>query len=163
MIRIGHSFDIHKLKVGKGFKLGGIEIQSNKAVVAHSDGDCLLHAISESFLGALGLGDLGDFYPDNISETKDMDSSVMLKEVYDKLRNKGYHLQNIDCMIYLEFPKLKPYKARIQNHIANLLAISPQDISIKATTFEGMGDIGRNDAIAASCVSLIKKQSIRKL
>lgn len=163
MVRIGQSFDIHKFKTGSGFKLGGVDISSDKAIIAHSDGDVLLHAIAESLLGALALGDLGQHYPDEHDTTENIDSAMILKEVYSTIKKEGYRLQNIDCMVYLEVPKLKPYMPLMQASIATILNVKKHQISIKATTFEGLGEIGRNEAIAASCVALLEKTTLRKL
>lgn len=163
MVRIGHSFDIHKLQNGQGFKCGGIDIPSNKAIVAQSDGDVLLHVIAESLLGALALGDLGQHFPDQNETTKNMDSAVILSKVHGLIQKEGYRLQNIDCMVYLEVPKLKSYKDMMRASIAKILHVKQHQISIKATTFEGLGDIGRNEAIAASCVVLLEKTTLRKL
>ncbi len=164
MLRIGHSFDLHRLKSGKRLVLGGIEIPCAYESVGVSDGDVLLHAFSEALLGALALGDIGEHFPPKDPESKNLDSKTILMYAYDKVKQAGYQLVNADCMIFLEEPNLKTYKKPIQNRIADLLKVASDQISIKATTHEGLGPIGTKAAIAASCdVLLESKPQIRKL
>lgn len=157
MIRIGHAWDTHKLVENRKLILGGVEFESNIGLLGHSDADVVLHSISEAFLGSLALGDLGTFYPDNIEETLNMDSKIILKECYQKVLDLGYKLNNIDLTIYSEFIKISPKRELIRQSIANLLNISIDQVSVKATTWERMGFVGRGEAIASECVCLIEK------
>ncbi|MGM0436343.1 MAG: 2-C-methyl-D-erythritol 2,4-cyclodiphosphate synthase [Bacillota bacterium] len=158
MMRIGQSRDIHRLEKGKTLILGGIDIPSNVSAVGHSDADVLLHAISEALLGALALGDLGTHFPDTDETYKDMDSKVLLSRVVDMIKDQGYELVNLDATVHLETPKLASYIMPMKETIASLLR-SPLDvISLKATTGEGVGPVGRKEAIEAECVVLVKKR-----
>ena len=156
MIRIGHSWDTHKLVPGRKLILGGILVESEVGLLGHSDADVILHAIAESLLGSLALGDLGTFYPDNSNETLGMDSKIILKECYKRVLDKGYHLNNIDVMIYSQNIKIKPIRERIQESVSSLLNVRLDQVSIKATTHEGMGFIGRGEAIACEAVCLVE-------
>ena len=158
--KVGHSFDFHKLEIGKELYLGGLKIDSPFGLLAHSDGDVLLHAITEAMLGILNIGDLGDNYPDNDDSYKNISSTFFLNDVYQKLIKEGYVIQNIDCMIYLEKPKLKNYKRLIEQSIGKLLNIDPIKISVKATTLEKQGAIGLSEGIAASAYVLVTKNGI---
>ena len=157
MIRIGHAWDTHKLVEGRKLILGGVDIDSKLGLLGHSDADVVLHAVAESFLGSLALGDLGTFYPDNSEKTLGMDSKVILKECYQKVLDGGYKLNNIDLTIYSEFIKIAPFRELIKQSIAELLRVDINQVSIKATTWEKMGFIGRGEAIACECVCLIEK------
>ena len=156
MIRIGHSWDTHKLVPGRKLILGGILVESEVGLLGHSDADVILHAIAESLLGSLALGDLGTFYPDNSNETLGMDSKIILKECYKRVLDKGYHLNNIDVMIYSQNIKIKPIREKIQESVSSLLNVRLDQVSIKATTHEGMGFIGRGEAIACEAVCLVE-------
>lgn len=160
MMRIGQSTDIHKLAPGKKIIVGGISIPSPLMSVGHSDADCLLHAITESLLGALALGDLGTWFPDTDSAYKGIDSSLLLKEVITHITDLKYHVVNIDCMVFLERPKLKPYIESIRKNIAQLLNIKPSQVSVKATTGEGIGIVGTSEAIVASSTVLLEQKNI---
>ena len=156
MIRIGHSWDTHKLVENRKLILGGIEIESNLGLLGHSDADVVLHAIAESLLGSLALGDLGTFYPDNSDKTLNMDSKIILKECYKMVKDRGYHINNIDVMIYSQYIKINPHRQNIQKSIATLLELDINQVSIKATTYEKMGFIGRGEAIACEAVCLVE-------
>lgn len=156
MIRIGFSKDIHPLIPGRPFILGGIRIDSPFGPMGHSDADCLMHAIAESILGALALGDLGKFFPDTDPRYKNYDSTLILKEVYDYVTKKGYTVSNLDCMVSLEAPKLRPYVDEMRKRIAGILAIEPSRVSVKATTFEGLGIVGEGKAIICEAVVLLE-------
>ena len=156
MIRIGHSWDTHKLVGGRKLILGGIEIESEIGLLGHSDADVVLHAVAESLLGSLALGDLGTFYPDNSDKTLGMDSKIILRECYEKVLEKGYHLNNIDLIIYSQNIKISPIRERIRESIANILNVNVSQISVKATTYEKMGFIGRGEAIACEAVCLVE-------
>lgn len=155
--RIGHSWDVHKLVGGRELYLGGIHIPFHKGLLGHSDADCLLHAISESLLGALSLGDLGTHFPDNDPKYKGIDSKILLSKCYEMIKEKGYRINNLDTMIYAEEPKMKPYINLMRESIANILEIDINQVSIKATTYEKMDAIGRGEAIAAEATVLLVK------
>jgi len=155
---VGYSWDIHRLVSGRKLILGGYEIPYEKGLLGHSDADALLHAISEALLGSLALGDLGKFYPDNSPNTLNMNSSIILKEVYGIIKNAGYRLVNVDTMIFAEKPKMYPYIYNIRESIASILKIPVERVSVKATTHEGLGLVGNEEAIAASATVLITKE-----
>ena len=155
--KIGHSYDIHKLVNGRPLILGGIKLDYNKGLLGHSDGDSLIHSIAEAILGALALGDLGKLYPDNDPKTLNIDSKIILKDVYQKMIDLGYNINNIDCMIYAEKPKMAPYILDMRKTISSILNIDIALISIKATTLEGMGLIGNEEAIASDATVLLVK------
>jgi 2-C-methyl-D-erythritol 2,4-cyclodiphosphate synthase len=156
MIRVGHSWDTHKLVKGRDLILGGIKIESEIGLLGHSDADVVLHAVAESLLGSLALGDLGTFYPDNSEKTLGMDSKIILKECYQMVKNKGFHLNNIDLIIYSQNIKISPIREAIRESIANILEIGTNMVSVKATTYEKMGFIGRGEAIACEAVCLVE-------
>ncbi len=158
--RVGHSWDCHKLVEGRDLILGGIQIPFTKGLLGHSDADALLHAISESLLGALALGDLGTHFPDNDPRYKGIDSKVILKECYQKVLDKGYVIVNIDTMIYAEKPKMKDYIPLMIKMISGILSIAENAISIKATTYEKMDAIGRGEAIACESYCVIVKKTV---
>jgi 2-C-methyl-D-erythritol 2,4-cyclodiphosphate synthase len=160
MIRIGFSKDVHPLAEGRPFILGGVHIDHYKGPVGHSDADCLLHAVAESILGAMALGDLGKFFPDTDPKYKDYDSSLILQEVYNYIESKGYIVKNLDCMVSLEKPKLRPYVDDIKKHIASILKIDTSDVSIKATTYEGLGIVGEEKAIICEAIVLLESDVI---
>jgi 2-C-methyl-D-erythritol 2,4-cyclodiphosphate synthase len=159
MIRIGYARDIHRLeKNGRPFILGGINIPFDKGNVSHSDGDCLYHAIAESLMGALALGDLGKLFPDNDDKYLDYDSSLIVKEVVSLMKKEGYHVINIDTSIVLERPKLKDYIDEMRKNIASLLEISISCVSVKAQTNEKVGEVGQGNAIECFSSVLLEKE-----
>ncbi|MFI3251635.1 MAG: 2-C-methyl-D-erythritol 2,4-cyclodiphosphate synthase [bacterium] len=153
--KIGHSFDIHQLVEGRDLYLGGIKLDYHLGLLGHSDADCLLHAISESMLGALSLGDLGTIFPDNDPKYKGIDSKEILKYINKLIIEKGYVVGNIDSTVYLELPKMKPHILSIRECISQILNIDIELISVKATTYEKLGPIGEGKAIAAEAVCLL--------
>lgn len=157
MIRIGHSTDIHRLEEGNKFIIGGVHIPHHKGSVGHSDGDCLLHSVCESLIGALALGDLGKLFPDTSEEFKGIDSSLLVKKVMKEVKNQGYRVINIDSTIFLENPKLRDYKKQMRENIAKLLEIDVEFVSVKATTGEKVGIVGREEAIITESVVLVEK------
>ena len=161
--RIGHSNDIHPLVEGRSLVLGGIKIPYSKGLLGHSDGDAVLHAVAESILGALALGDIGDMFPDNDLKYKDIESKYFVEEVYKIMDDSGYEINNIDIIIYLEEPHLKSYKPLIKENIASLLHTSASNVNVKATRKEGMGEIGKGKAIEAEVVVLLKLKDMVKL
>lgn len=157
-IKIGFGFDVHSLVEGRKLILGGVEIPSDKGLEGHSDADVLLHAISDALLGALALGDIGQHFPNTDSKWKNVDSSIILKHCYELVKSKGYSISNIDSMLALESPKLSPFIEQIRNKIAEFLEITPSQISVKATTTEKLGFVGRAEgAVAMATVLLIKE------
>src|SRR5690554_113563 len=148
-IRIGTGIDYHQLLEGHPFILGGIEIPHYKGAIGHSDADVLLHAITDALFGALSLGDIGTHFPDTDQKYKGIDSKILLKECYDIIKEKGYIIGNIDSTICLQKPKIKNHIPEIISTIAQLLNIPIEDISIKATTAEQMGFVGREEGVMA--------------
>ena len=156
-MRIGHSFDLHQLVEDRKLILGGIEIEHEKGLLGHSDADVLLHVIAEAMLGAVALGDLGTHFPDTDESYKNISSMLILQNVYQKIKQSGYVIQNIDATIYAQKPKLNPYINKMRENIAAKLAMHLEDINIKATTYEKMDAIGQEKAMAAEAVVLLKK------
>lgn len=154
--RIGQGYDIHQLAQGRELILGGVKIPHHKGLLGHSDADVLLHAITDALLGALGLGDIGTHFPDTDAKYKGADSIMLLKESYKLITEKGYVLVNADATIIAEKPKLKPYISQIRESIAAALSAEVGAISVKATTGEKMGFIGREEGIAAQAIVLLK-------
>lgn len=157
MIKIGFSKDVHPLKEGEKFMLGGLEIDHYKGSTGYSDGDCLLHVIAESLLGALAIGDLGKFFPEDNPKFKDYDSKLILKEVFNYVNKKNYEISNLDCMVSLEKPKIRPYINDMRRLIGELLDCDPKQISIKATTFEGLGFVGEEKGIMCEAIVVLEK------
>lgn len=157
MIRIGSGYDVHRLVEGRPLILGGVVIAFELGLEGHSDADVLLHAISDALLGSLSLGDIGKHFPDNDNKYKNADSLELLKEVYKLVINKGYRLVNLDATIMCEKPKLRNYIDFMRNNIATILETDVDNISIKATTEEGLGFTGEMKGISSSCVCLIEK------
>lgn len=157
-IKIGFGFDVHSLVEGRKLILGGVEIPSAKGLEGHSDADVLLHAISDALLGALALGDIGQHFPNTDSRWKNVDSSIILKNCYELVKSKGYSISNIDSMLALESPKISPFIEQIRNKIAEFLKVTPSQISVKVTTTEKLGFVGRAEgAVAMATVLLIKE------
>lgn len=157
-MRIGFASDIHQLVENRKLILGGVTVPFEKGEKAHSDGDVVYHALGESILGALALGDLGTHFPDNDDKYKDMDSSLIIKEVTRLMDERGYKVNNVDISITLEKPKLKPYIENMRQNIARLLNTDISNVSLKAGTNEKMDEIGKGNAVKAeSIVLLIEK------
>jgi 2-C-methyl-D-erythritol 2,4-cyclodiphosphate synthase len=154
-LRIGYGIDFHQLQADLPFWLGGIQLDYHKGALGHSDADVLLHAICDALLGALSLGDIGLHFPDTEEEYKGIDSKILLDRCYALIKEKGYHIVNIDSTVCLQIPKLKPYIPEMRKVISSILAIPEQDISIKATTTERMGFVGREEGIVAHAVVLL--------
>lgn len=153
--RIGFGFDVHQLKEGRDFWLGGIQIPHTVGALGHSDADVLLHAICDALLGALALGDIGKHFPDTSSEFKNIDSKILLKKTVELIHSKGYKVNNIDSTLTLEEPKIGKYIPEMQKVIAAICEIEETDISIKATTNEKMGYVGKKEGVNAYAVALI--------
>ena len=155
-MRIGQGFDVHPLVAGRKLMIGGVEIQYVKGLEGHSDADVLLHAICDALLGAAGLGDIGQHYPDSNPEFKGVDSRRLLRDVASKLASLNLQVVNIDATIIAQEPRMAPHMARMIGNIAADLGIAPAMINLKATTTELLGFLGRREGIAAQAVALIE-------
>lgn len=159
MYRIGQSTDIHRFCEGSFITLGGVRIEANFGLEAHSDGDALCHAIAESILGALALKDLGTHFPDTSDENKGRSSLEILGEVVKMMKDKGYEIQNIDSLILIEQPKMAPHIDQMSENIQKVLDTDIQNISIKATRGEKVGFVGRGEGVVAQCVTLLRRRN----
>ena len=157
MIRIGHGYDVHAFSDNRKCIIGGVEIPYEKGLLGHSDADVLLHAISDSLLGAAALGDIGKHFPDTDPEFKGADSLVLLEKVNELLEQKGYKVVNVDATVIAQAPKLAPYILKMRENIAKALKTDVDFISVKATTEEKLGFTGRKEGISAHSVCLIEK------
>jgi 2-C-methyl-D-erythritol 2,4-cyclodiphosphate synthase len=154
-LRIGSGIDFHQLVEGRDLFIGGIKIPHTKGALGHSDADVLLHAICDSLLGALSLGDIGTHFPDNDNAYKNIDSKILLQRTYELIKAEGYEIINIDASLCLEAPKIKPFVEAMQKCISGILNIGEKDISIKATTTEKMGFVGREEGLVAYATCLL--------
>lgn len=154
-IRIGHGYDVHALAEGLRLVLCGVEIDHYKGCVAHSDGDVAIHAICDSLLGALAIGDIGKLFPDTDARYKGIDSRKLLKHVVDIINDKGFSISNIDCTIAMQRPKLRPHIDTMRQRLAEVIGIDIERISIKATTTEHLGFEGREEGVSATAVTLL--------
>jgi 2-C-methyl-D-erythritol 2,4-cyclodiphosphate synthase len=154
-LRIGYGIDFHQLVEGRDLVIGGVTIPHHKGALGHSDADVLLHAICDALLGAACLGDIGVHFPDTSSEFKNIDSKILLAKTRTLIEAEGYAVGNIDASLCLEAPKIKPYVVQMQETIAGILGIGIKDVSIKATTTETMGFVGRQEGLVAHAVCLI--------
>lgn len=157
-IRIGQGYDVHQLASGRPFVLGGVKIEHPVGMVAHSDGDVLIHSICDALLGAAGLRDIGYHFPDNSDEFKNIDSRILLRKTRELLVSKGWEIGNIDATICLQRPKLLPHIPQMCTNIADDLQINIEDVSVKATTTEKLGFVGREEGVAVFAVALIQKK-----
>ncbi|MFN4083668.1 MAG: 2-C-methyl-D-erythritol 2,4-cyclodiphosphate synthase [Bacteroidia bacterium] len=157
MLRVGFGFDVHRFSPERECWLGGIKIPAQLGIEGHSDADVLLHAIADAVLGAMALGDIGQHFPPSNNEIKNIDSKIILKHCLELAANKGYKVGNIDSTIVAEQPKIMPYAQQIRQSIANVCGINTDDVSVKATTNEKMGFIGRVEGITAYAVVLMHK------
>lgn len=155
-MRIGYGIDFHQLVEGRDLMIGGVKIPHTKGALGHSDADVLLHAICDALLGAACLGDIGVHFPDTSAEFKNIDSKILLAKTKDLIAAEGYSIVNIDASLCLEKPKIKPHIPAMQETIANILGIGLRDISIKATTNEKMGFVGREEGLVAHAVCLLQ-------
>lgn len=153
--RTGLGFDVHSFAENRKLILGGVEIPHNKGLLGHSDADVLLHAVCDALLGALSLGDIGQHFPDTDEKYKNSDSRILLKEVYKLVKDKQYVIGNLDAIIAAQKPKIMPYIPEMKTVIAGLLESDPGQISVKATTTERLGFVGREEGIAAFATVLI--------
>lgn len=157
MIRIGNAMDIHQLVENRKLILGGVEIPHEKGCLGHSDADVLLHAVNEAILGALALGDLGKHFPDTAASTLDMDSKIILKEVVAMMKEKGFHVVNIDSTINIEKPKMAPHIQKMRENIAEICECDVDCVSVKATRGEKMGFVGHEEGVLAIASVLVEK------
>jgi len=155
--RVGFGFDVHQLREQQDFWLGGIKIEHHKGAYGHSDADVLIHVICDALLGAANLRDIGFQFPDTASEFKGIDSKILLKKVVDLIREKGYEIGNIDSTICLQVPKINPHIPKMKSVLAAVMGIPEEAISIKATTTEKLGYVGREEGVRAYAVVLIEK------
>lgn len=161
-MRIGHGYDVHRLCGGRKLIIGGVDIPYRLGLLGHSDADVLLHAISDALLGAAALGDIGKLFPDNDEKYKDADSLVLLRTVAARVSQAGYKIVNVDSTVLAQAPKLSPHIMQMRQNIAHALGINVSDVSVKATTEEGLGVSGQKKGIAAHAVCLIEnKQPLR--
>ena len=156
-MRIGHGFDVHKFGGEGPITLGGVKIPYEYGFIAHSDGDVVLHAITDALLGALALGDIGQLFPDTDAQYKNIDSRILLKKAFDIVRSKGYQLVNVDSTIIAQEPKMKPHIPQMRVNIAEDLNVHFDQVSVKATTTEQLGFTGRKEGIACEAVVLLEK------
>ncbi|HRF82054.1 MAG TPA: 2-C-methyl-D-erythritol 2,4-cyclodiphosphate synthase [Flavobacteriales bacterium] len=157
MIRVGFGFDVHRLVEGRELWLGGVLIPHSVGALGHSDADVMLHALCDALLGAAALGDIGKHFPDTDARWKGADSKVLLKEVVRLIGEQGWSVGNVDCTLILERPKIMPHVPSMRAVIAPLLGVEEDAVSIKATTNETMGFVGREEGVAAHAVALIQK------
>lgn len=157
-IRVGNGYDVHALAKGETLWLGGIKIEHEKGTIAHSDGDVLIHALCDALLGSLALGDIGKHFPDNDSHFKNIDSKILLKKCCDLIASHGYEIGNVDTIICAQRPKLKDYIDEMRNCLANVIGIETSQVSIKATTTEKLGFVGREEGISSYATVLLKKK-----
>ncbi|WP_294703809.1 2-C-methyl-D-erythritol 2,4-cyclodiphosphate synthase [uncultured Fusobacterium sp.] len=157
MLRIGNGYDVHKLVEGRKLILGGVEIPHTKGVLGHSDGDVLIHAIMDAMLGALALGDIGQHFPDTDMKYENIDSTILLRRVKELIQEKGYKVVNLDSIIVLQKPKVKPYIEAMRKRVAEVLEIDVEQVSVKATTEEKLGFTGDESGVKSYCVVLLEK------
>ena len=157
MLRIGNGYDVHVLTEGRRLVLGGVEIPHTKGVLGHSDGDVLVHVIMDAMLGALALGDIGQHFPDTDMQYKNIDSMVLLSKVKELIYSKGYKITNLDSIIVLQKPKVKPYIEAMRKRIAETLELEIDQVSVKATTEEKLGFTGDESGVKSYCVVLLEK------
>ena len=156
MLRIGHGYDVHAFADDRRCIIGGVDIPYEKGLLGHSDADVLLHAISDSLLGAAALGDIGKHFPDNDPAYERADSLVLLGRVVELVSSKGYRVNNIDATVIAQAPKMAPYIEKMRENIARVLTVEVDRVNVKATTEEKMGFTGRKEGISAHCVCLIE-------
>ncbi len=156
-LRIGIGHDTHRLEAGGPLILGGVTVPHDQAAVGHSDADVLLHALIDALLGAASMGDIGELFPDNDPAHKGRDSASMVTVVCDRLRAQDWQIINVDCIVFLQRPKLGHHKGAMRMRIAELLEIPAHNVGVKAKTGEGVDAVGRSEAIAAQCVALLER------
>lgn len=157
-LRIGHGFDAHRIEAGEGMTLGGVLIACPWKIIAHSDGDVLIHALCDALLGALGEGDIGKLFPDSDARFRGISSRVLLQQVVERARGAGFELVNADLTLVAEVPKVATHVPRMRAVLAQDLGSTPEQVNVKATTNEQMGHIGRREGIAAHAVVLLRRR-----
>ena len=160
MYRIGQSIDIHQLVAGRKLILGGVEIEHERGLLGHSDADVLCHAVIESIIGALGLGDIGKHFSDTDAQYKGISSLVLLEKTYEMMDDRGYEISNLDAIILIEKPKMAPYIQKMKENISEVLKCDITNINIKATRGENLGFIGNEEGAVSQCVVMLKKKGI---
>ncbi len=158
-VRVGHGYDLHRLVDGRPLRLGGIDIPHARGLLGHSDGDVVLHCACDAVLGALGAADLGEHFPDSDSRYQGMASAEFVTHVVALMRQQGWRIGNLDVTICAEEPRLAPHRAAMRRRVAELLGVAPEQVSIKAKTNEGLDAVGRGEAIAATAVVVLEKQT----
>lgn len=161
-MRVGMGYDVHRFTTDRSLILGGVEIPHDRGLLGHSDADVLVHAVCDALLGAAGMGDVGEHFPDTDERYRDVSSLVLLKRVGKMLSEKGFSVVNIDATVVAEQPKISPYRSEMQHNIARALNIAMGLVNIKATTTEGLGSLGRGEGIGAMCVAMIGYKPSRK-
>ena len=156
-MRIGHGYDVHRLVPGRKLILGGVEVPSEKGLLGHSDADVLAHAVMDALLGAAALGDIGKLFPDNDPAYKGADSLVLLRRVAETLAEHGYRTGNVDATVLAQRPRLAPHIPAMREKLAGAMGVSVEQVSVKATTEEGLGFTGAGEGVAAHSVALIEK------
>jgi 2-C-methyl-D-erythritol 2,4-cyclodiphosphate synthase len=157
--RVGLGHDTHRLEPGNGLVLGGVMIEHDRRAVGHSDADVLLHAITDAILGAAAIGDIGELFPDTDPANRGRDSADMLRVAAARVAEAGWRIENLDCVIFTQRPKILPHREAIRQRVAAVLGIDTDAVWLKAKTGEGVGPIGRQEAIAAECVALLAQDS----
>lgn len=160
-MRIGIGFDVHRLVKGRDFWLGGVQIPGNKGLLGHSDGDALVHAICDAILGAISEGDIGVHFPDTDKTIKGIRSTEILSYVAKLTKNKGFKIVNIDAVVAAEEPRIQPYRERMIQSMAKVMAIAEDIVSIKGKTTEGLGFVGRREGIAVYAVALVEREGVQ--
>lgn len=160
LIRVGSGFDVHRFAQNRPLFLGGVSIPHELGLAGHSDADVLIHALIDALLGASSLGDIGILFPDSDASYKNIDSTILLARVVERLRESSFEIINCDMTVICERPKLAPHREAIQRRLAGILGLDPGRISVKATTTEGLGYTGRGEGIAAQAVCLVAKSSL---
>ena len=155
-VKIGSGYDVHRFAPGRKLILGGVEIAFNWGLAGHSDADVLTHAVCDAILGAAGLGDIGEHFPDTDPEFKGISSIVLLEKCGSMLAEQGYKISNIDCTVLAQVPKISPYKKQMEENLAKSLNMNSDHVNVKATTTEKLGFIGKEQGIAAQCMVLIR-------
>lgn len=159
--RVGLGHDIHRLEAGRPLILGGVRLEFERGLAGHSDADVLLHAVTDALLGAAGLGDIGQWFPDTDPQWKGADSADLLRQTVESVRKRSWRIVNLDCTIFAERPKLAPHKPLIQKRVAELLDIPLEAVNVKAKTSERVGPIGREEAIGADAVVLLAREAAK--
>ncbi|HLA85819.1 MAG TPA: 2-C-methyl-D-erythritol 2,4-cyclodiphosphate synthase [Thermoguttaceae bacterium] len=157
-MRVGIGHDTHRLRTGGPLRLGGIDIPHDRHLVGHSDADVLLHAVTDALLGAAGLGDIGQMFPDTDPANRGRDSAEMLAAAWARVTDAGWRLGNLDCTIHAERPKIAPHREAITRRLAEILGCTPEQINVKAKTAERAGPVGRQETLAADCAVILEKE-----